>query len=48
MYIDSVVVAGLLIVVLCCVIFTYVGIYAYKHIKQDSLTADKTNARKKL
>lgn len=42
MYIDSVVVSGLLIVALSCTIITYVGIYAYKHIKQDSLKADKT------
>ncbi len=35
MYLDSVVVLGLVIVVLSCVMITYVGIYAYKHIKAD-------------
>jgi hypothetical protein len=43
MYIDSVVMSGLLIVLLSCTIITFVGIYAYKHIKQDSIKADKTN-----
>lgn len=35
MYLDSVVVLGLVIVALSCVMITYVGIYAYKHIKAD-------------
>lgn len=45
MYLDSVVVLGLLIVVLSCVMITYVGIYAYQHIKADiaSHPEDTTN-----
>lgn len=35
MYLDSVVVLGLIIVVLSCVMIAYVGVYAYKHIKAD-------------
>ncbi len=36
MYFDTVVVSGLVIVTLTCIMITYVGIYAYKHIKEDS------------
>ncbi|WP_200882884.1 hypothetical protein [Cellvibrio mixtus] len=35
MYLDSIVVLGLVIVILSCIMITYVGIYAYKHIKAD-------------
>ena len=35
MYLDSVVVLGLVIVALTCAILVYVGVYAYKHIKAD-------------
>jgi len=35
MYLDSVVVLGLVIVALTCAILVYVGFYAYKHIKAD-------------
>lgn len=35
MYLDSVVVLGLIIIILSCVMIIYVGIYAYKHIKAD-------------
>jgi hypothetical protein len=35
MYLDSVVIAGLVIVVLVCVMAIYLGIFAYKHIKYD-------------
>ncbi len=41
MYLDSVVVLGLIIIILSCVMITYVGIYAYKHIKAD-IVADRT------
>jgi len=39
MYLDSVVVAGLIIVVLVCVMAAYIGIFAYKHIKLDVAAA---------
>lgn len=41
MYMDSIVAYGLVIVFLACVMITYVGIYAYKHIKADSEKAEK-------
>jgi hypothetical protein len=41
MYIDSIVLYGLVIVTLTCTMITYVGFYAYKHIKQDSAKADQ-------
>ena len=46
MYIDTVVASGLAIVILCCVMFTYVGMYAYKHIKQDTENFENTKKRK--
>lgn len=39
MYIDSIVLYGLVIVTLTCIMITYVGFYAYKHIKEDSARA---------
>ena len=41
MYIDSIVLYGLVIVALTCSMITYVGVYAYKHIKEDSARADQ-------
>lgn len=41
MYIDSIVLYGLVIVALACIMITYVGFYAYKHIKEDSAKADR-------
>jgi len=35
MYIDTVVASGLVIVALICVMAAYIGVFAYKHIKQD-------------
>lgn len=35
MYLDSVVVLGLIIIILSCAMIIYVGVYAYKHIKAD-------------
>lgn len=35
MYLDSVVVLGLIIIILSCAMIVYVGVYAYKHIKAD-------------
>lgn len=46
MYIDSVVASGLIIVALVCVMAAYIGVFAYKHIKQDIAESEK-NARKK-
>ncbi len=46
MYLDFVVVSGLLIVVLSCVMITYVGIYAYKHIKADIASHPEDAANK--
>jgi len=40
MYIDGVVVFGLVIVILTCIVITYVGFYAYKHIKDESAKFD--------
>jgi len=44
MYLDGIVIFGLVIVVLTCAIVIYVSVYAYKHIKADVAQAD---ARKK-
>ena len=41
MYIDSIVLYGLVIVALACIMITYVGVYAYKHIKEDSARVDQ-------
>jgi hypothetical protein len=41
MYIDSIVLYGLVIVTLTCSMITYVGFYAYKHIKEDAAKADQ-------
>lgn len=41
MYIDSIVLYGLVIVTLTCSMITYVGIYVYQHIKEDSAKADQ-------
>jgi hypothetical protein len=41
MYIDTVVVSGLVIVALVCVMAAYIGVFAYKHIKQDLASAKK-------
>ena len=48
MYIDTVVASGIAIMVLTCVMVTYVAIFAYKHIKQDSEKFDKQQQDKKL
>ena len=47
MYLDSVVALGLIIIVLCCVMITYVGVYAYKHIKAD-IASHPDEARNKM
>lgn len=41
MYIDSIVLYGLVIVVLTCIMITYVGVYAYKHIKDECAKVDQ-------
>ncbi len=46
MYIDTVVASGLIIVALVCVMATYIGVFAYKHIKQDIAASDKKGAQK--
>jgi hypothetical protein len=46
MYIDSIVLYGLVIVALTCTMITYVGVYAYKHIKEDSAKADQRVSNK--
>lgn len=38
MYLDSIVALGLVIVILCCIMISYVGIYVYKHIKADMVS----------
>lgn len=46
MYIDSVVVLSLIVVVVTCVIVTYIGYHAYKHIKADTLAFDRAMTNK--
>ena len=46
MYIDTVVASGLIIVALVCVMAAYIGVFAYKHIQQDSADAEKDNTQK--
>lgn len=41
MYVDGIVVFGLVIVILTCVVIGYVGFYAYKHIKDESAKFDR-------
>jgi hypothetical protein len=41
MYIDSIVLYGLVIVALTCIMISYVGVYAYRHIKEDSDKAEQ-------
>jgi hypothetical protein len=48
MYLDSVVVLGLVIIILSCVMITYVGIYAYKHIRADIEAHPEDAANKTL
>ncbi len=48
MYVDSVVVLGLLIIILSCAMIIYVGIYAYKHIKADVTSHPEEAANKVL
>lgn len=48
MYMDSIVAYGLVIVALACIMITYVGIYAYKHIKEDSAKADRESSKKTI
>ena len=40
MYLDTVVVSGLVIVILTCVIGAYVGRYAMRHMRQDKAKAE--------
>jgi hypothetical protein len=46
MYIDTVVVSGLIIVACVCVMAAYIGIFAYKHIKQDIAASEKGASKK--
>lgn len=48
MYIDSIVLYGLVIVALTCIMISYVWVYAYKHIKEDSAKANKELAKKAI
>ena len=41
MYLDTVVVSGLVIIALTCAVFFYVGRFAYRRIKEDIDKADK-------
>ena len=36
MYLDTVVVSGLIIVALCCVMTAYVSYYVYKKVREDA------------
>jgi uncharacterized membrane protein len=46
MYIDTVVASGLIIVALVCVMGVYIGVFAYKHIKQDIESSEKKMPQK--
>jgi len=46
MYIDTVVASGLVIVALVCLMAGYIGVFAYKHIKQDIANAEKNTPQK--
>ena len=46
MYIDTEVASGLVIVALVCIMAIYIGVFAYKHIKQDIADAEKQNTQK--
>lgn len=41
MYIDGVILFGVLIVVLTCAVVGYLGYYSWKHFKQDELKSVK-------
>ncbi len=43
MYLDEIVILSLIIVVLTCVMLTYVGVFAYKHIKSDIAKVEAQN-----
>jgi hypothetical protein len=47
MYIDTVVASGLVIVALVCVMAVYIGVFAYKHIKQDIANSEGNKLQKK-
>jgi hypothetical protein len=47
MYLDSVVIAGLIIVVLVCVMAAYIGVFAYKHIKLDIAASEASEKSEK-
>ncbi|TQV78214.1 DUF3149 domain-containing protein [Exilibacterium tricleocarpae] len=40
MYLDTVVVSGLVVVILTCVIVAWVGRYALRHMREDKPEAD--------
>lgn len=40
MYMDSIVAYGLVIVLLTCTMITYVGVYAYKRVKEEAEKVD--------
>ena len=46
MYMDTVVVSGLVIVALVCVMAGYIGMFAYKHIKHDIAEAEAIESQK--
>lgn len=48
MYIDSIVLYGLVIVALTCIMISYVWVYAYKHIKEDAAKAEQMDKRAAL
>ncbi len=41
MYLDSVIVASIITIVVVCVILGYMGLYAYRHIKNDAAASKK-------
>ena len=48
MYIDSIVLYGLVIVALTCIVITYVGVYAYQHIKEESAKVGQIGSNKSV
>jgi hypothetical protein len=46
MYIDTVVLSGLIIVALVCVMAVVIGVFAYKHFQQDLANSEKNASQK--
>lgn len=47
MWTDDVVVLSLIILAVTCIIMGYFGVFAYRHIKEDTENANKNDSSKK-